>query len=171
MIQKHGFVIDKITNSIEQRKSGKSFDTDILAVTSEEVKTVLKKNGWVFNWKMEHKQQGHELYKLVVKGKESIEGLVSLEIMDSYIEMHLIETAPHNKGDNREFLGVAGNLVAFVCKMSFDLGFEGCVAFMAKTKLIGHYSETLGAKVIYGHERMGIFTEAAKKLVDSYYKK
>jgi hypothetical protein len=171
MVQTHGFVIDKITNSIEQRKTGKNFDTDILPVTSEEVKMILKKNGWVFNWKLEQKQQGHELYKLIVKGKESIEGLVSLEIMDNYIEMHLIETAPHNKGDNREFLGVAGNLVAFVCKMSFDLGFEGCVAFVAKTKLIDHYSETLGAKLIYGHERMGIFTEAAKKLVNSYYKK
>jgi hypothetical protein len=89
--------------------------------------------------------------------------------MDNYIEMHLIETAPHNKGINREFSGVAGNLVAFACKTSFDLGFEGFVAFTAKTKLIDHYAETLGAQLIYGHERMGIFTEAAKKLVDSYY--
>jgi hypothetical protein len=30
MRQRHGFVIDKLTNSIEQRKTGKSFDTDVL---------------------------------------------------------------------------------------------------------------------------------------------
>ena len=47
MLQRHGFVIDKLTNSIEQRKTGKSFDTDVLQVTPEEIKTILKKNGYL----------------------------------------------------------------------------------------------------------------------------
>lgn len=48
-----------------------------------------------------------------------------IEPMDGYVEMHLIETAPHNYGQSKQFLGVVGNLVAFACKVSFDLGFDG----------------------------------------------
>lgn len=84
--------------------------------------------------------------------------------------MHLIENAPHNYSANKKFAGIAANLVAFACKMSFDMGFEGFVAFTAKTDLIDHYAETLGAQSIYSSERMAIFTAAAKKLVNSYYK-
>jgi len=68
--------------------------------------------------------------------------------MDNYIEMHLIETAPHNYGQRKMYLGVAGNLVAFAFKMSFDLGFEGYVAFTSKTEIIQHYVDSLGATLI-----------------------
>jgi hypothetical protein len=61
-------------------------------------------------------------------------------------------------------------MVAFVCKRSFELGFEGFVAFTAKTSLVPHYIESLGAQVIYNKNLMGIFTPAAKNLVSSYYK-
>jgi hypothetical protein len=39
--------------------------------------------------------------------------------------MHLIESAPFNKGKNKVYAGVPGNLVAFACKLSFQRGFEG----------------------------------------------
>ena len=68
----------------------------------------------------------------------------------------------------KKYLGVAGNLVAFVCKVSFDLGFKGFVAFTAKTKLITHYQESLGAEVLFKN-RMAVATLAARKLVNSYY--
>lgn len=62
---------------------------------------------------------------MVLKGDDAIQGLISLERAENYIEMHLIETAPHNFGMAKKYAGVAGNLVAFACKISFDLGFEG----------------------------------------------
>ncbi len=83
--------------------------------------------------------------------------------------MHLLESAPHNWGQGKQHVGVAGNLVAFACKNSFDLGFDGHIAFTAKTRLIKHYIDTLDAEIIYGR-RLGIFTPAAKKLVNSYFK-
>jgi hypothetical protein len=111
------------------------------------------------------------LYKLVVPGDPAIQGLLSLEPIkgQQFIEMHLIELAPHNKGENRQYLGVARHLVAFVCKMAFEMGFEGFVAFTAKSRLIEHYQKALGASRLYGH-RMCVFTEAAKNLVNLYYK-
>jgi hypothetical protein len=84
--------------------------------------------------------------------------------------MHLIESAPQNFGFNKQYFGVAANLVAFTCKLSFELGFEGFVAFWAKTKLIDHYQKTLKAHLLKSPNRMGIFTGEAKYLVNSYYK-
>jgi hypothetical protein len=83
--------------------------------------------------------------------------------------MHLIESAPHNLGRRELYAGVPANLVAFSCKASFEAGYEGVVAFTAKTKLITHYKNTLGAQLLYGN-RMHIPEDAAKKLVNLYFK-
>lgn len=172
MQKRVGFIIDKLTNSIEEVATGKSLESEIILVSVDEIRKIHKKDGWLFNWKKEFTEPGRQLYKLVIAGDKTIQGLISLEpVTDQlYIEMHLIENAPHNYGANKKFAGVAANLVAFACKMSFDMGFEGFVAFTAKTDLIDHYAETLGAQSIYSPERMAIFTAAAKKLVNSYYK-
>jgi hypothetical protein len=84
--------------------------------------------------------------------------------------MSLIESAPHNFGKTKKYFGVAGNLVAFGCKLSFENGFEGYVAIKKKTKLIGHYEETLGAKLLYG-QKMELDTIASIKLIKDYYPK
>jgi hypothetical protein len=171
-MKSRGFIIDKITNSIEQISTGNSSETEIVLASVNEIRKVHKKDGWFFNWKKEFNEPGHQLYKLVLAGNNIIQGLISLEPVPDqlYIEMHLIENAPHNYGAQKQFAGVAANMVAFACKMSFDMGFEGCVAFTAKTDLVDHYTEALGAQSIYSYERMAIFTPAAKKLVNSYYK-
>jgi hypothetical protein len=169
-MQKQSFYIDKITESIEDASTGESYETDVTAVSAQDLKHILKKHGWRFNWKEEFKFKDRQLYKLVIKGNDVIQGMLSLQIAENYIEMHLIEAAPINYGKSKQHLGVAGNLVAFACKMSFDLGFDGFVAFTAKTQLIDHYINTLGAELIF-RNRMSISGNAAKKLVNSYYKR
>jgi hypothetical protein len=166
------FIIDKITNSIEDRITGESFQTILKPVTKEDLKIITKKNGWSFSWKKEYNEENRQIYKLLIVENPQIHGLISFEPLKSeqFIELHLIENAPHNFGANKQFLGVAANMVAFACKTSFELGFEGFVAFTAKTKLVKHYIETLGARLLFGNSRMGIFTEEAKILVNSYYK-
>jgi hypothetical protein len=66
------------------------------------------------------------------------------------------------------YYGVAGNLVAFACKCSFGHGFDGYVAFTAKTNLIEHYKKTLGA-VQFSPQRMMIQEPQAKILVSKYF--
>lgn len=83
--------------------------------------------------------------------------------------MNLLESASFNIGKNKLYEGVAGNLVAFSCKVSFQKGLEGYVAFVAKTRLIKHYEETLGA-YHFKNQRMIIKTEQAKRLVEKYFK-
>jgi hypothetical protein len=166
------FEVDKITNSIEEAANGKKHETEITPITAQEIKTILKKDGCSFNWKMEFNASDHQIYKLTVEGSPVIQGLISLEPKpdEFFIEMHLIESAPLSLGKDKKYVGIPGNLVAFACKMSFELDLEGYVAFTAKTNLVEHYIKTLGASVIYSNNRMCIFTEEAKNLVNSYDK-
>lgn len=164
------FVIDRLTNSIQNTISGDSFQTEISLFTLTDTKQITKKAGWHFNWKSELADNTKEVYKLtIVNNKDIIQGLLSLTKRPDHILMNLVESAPFNIGKNKLYEGVAGNLVAYACKLSFQYGFEGFVSFTAKTKLIKHYEKTLGAYHFGGH-RMIIPTESAEKLVEKYYK-
>lgn len=163
------FIIDKLTNSIENVVSGDSFATEISIVTAADLKPITKKAGWAFDWKWEFRQPEREVYKLtIVNSPAVIQGLICLEVKADHVYMHLVESAPFNKGRNKVYAGVPGNLVAFACRLSFQRGHEGNVAFFAKTKLIQHYIESLGATQIRG-ENMIIGTIAALKLINKYF--
>jgi hypothetical protein len=163
------FVIDKLTNSIENVQSGDNFPTEISLLTNAELKHVIKKNGWRFNWASEYKVPERDIYKLTIANNPNIiQGIISLEIKTDHVFMHLIESAPFNIGKQKTYFGVPGNLIAFACKLSFQRGNEGYVSFVAKTKLIDHYVESLGATNVGGH-LMVITTAAALKLIDKYF--
>lgn len=122
------FEVDKLTNSIENVKSGDSFPTEISLLTKVEVKELTKKNGWQFNWMSELKIPTREVYKLTITNNPNIiQGVVSLEVKADHVYMHLIESASFNIGKSKTYLGVPGNLVAFACKLSFQRGSEGYV--------------------------------------------
>ncbi|HEY4286959.1 MAG TPA: hypothetical protein VGN00_07655 [Puia sp.] len=164
------FEIDKLTNSIENVISRDSFRTEIALVTKEDVKAITKKNGWAFNWKFEFGQLGRDVYKLtIVDNPKVIQGLISLSVEIDHVYMHLIESAPFNKGRTKIYAGVPGNLVAFAGKLSFQRGGDGYVSFTAKTKLIDHYIKTLGA-VHFGGQKMILTKEASLRLIDLYFK-
>jgi hypothetical protein len=159
--------IDRLTNSIVNRISGDSFNTNVLQFQKSELRAFKKK--WKFDWAIELKEA--TVYKLVIcEYSEIVQGLISIEDEKGFVYMRLVETAPHNFGKNKVYEGVLGNLVAFACKISFEKGFDGFVAFDAKTNLINHYSKTLKAKLISG-SRMFIDTDAARYLVNTYFNK
>jgi hypothetical protein len=161
--------IDKLTNSIENIITGDSFQTDVSLIDTKDLKSITRKNGWLFNWKNEYKQPDRDVYKLTITGNpDIIQGLVSITEREDHVYMHLIESAPFNLGRNKVYLGVPGNLVAFVCRISFHRGFDGYVSFTSKTMLIEHYKKTLGAENVNG-QLMIITTEAALKLINKYF--
>jgi hypothetical protein len=163
------FEIDKITESIENAETGETLDTLVLPVTKADLEEVTKKNGWLFDWKAEFSEPEKQVYKLVTeKEQQTIHGMVSLEKLEDHVFMHLIESAPFNIGKTKKYLGVAGNLAAYGCKLSKDYGFGGVIAFISKTTLIPHYEKTLGA-VHLGGNRMGVFEANAQKLIDNYF--
>lgn len=164
------FLIDKLTNSIENLTTGDSFQTEVSLLTTSDLKSITKKNNWVFDWKGEFKQPEREVYKLTITGNPSIiQGLMSIEIKTDHVYLHLVENAPFNKGKSKVYAGVPGNLVAFACRLSFQRGHEGNVSFLSKSQLIEHYEKTLGA-FHFGGRIMIIETRAALKLIDRYFK-
>lgn len=164
------FVIDKLTNSIQNTITGDAFRTVVTRFTKKDLQNVTKKNGWNFNWRKELNNDCLEVYKLSIEENTAvIQGIVSFSVESDHIYMNLLESAPFNIGANKVYEGVAGNLVAFVCKTSFQRGYEGFVAFTSKTQLIEHYEKSLGAYHFGGH-RMIIPTHSAKKLVEKYFK-
>ncbi len=163
------FIIDKLTNSIENVQSGDSFPTDISLLMKEELKSINRKTGWRFNWTEEFKVPERDIYKLTIANNPAIiQGVISLEVKPDHVYMHLIESASFNIGKHKTYFGVRGNLVAFACKLSFQRGGEGYVSFIAKTKLIDHYIESLGA-VHFGGHLMVITTPIALKLINKYF--
>jgi hypothetical protein len=137
------FEIDKLTNSIENAISGEVFDTHISQI-SETRK--IKKSDWVFEWHSEIKSNSKSVYCLTtLNNQKIIQGLISITDKGDHIFMDLIESAKFNKGKGKFnkgkgklYKGVAGNLVAFACKTSFEKCNEGVESFIAKTQLIDH---------------------------------
>lgn len=164
------FVIDKLTDSIQNTISGDSFQTEISRVTRTDLKKVTTKAGWKFNWKQELENNNREVFKLtIINNPNIIQGLLSFTIKPDHLYMNLLESAPFNLGHKKLYNGVPGNLVAYACKVSFQNGFEGFVSFTAKTKLIEHYEKTLGA-YHFGNHLMIIQTQVAQQLINKYFK-
>ncbi len=158
--------IDKLTNSIESALTGEVFQTKFTKVSSKEI----KKDDWLFNWQIELKNKDNTVYKMTtVENKHIIQGLISLQKRDDYIYVSLVENAKFNRGKGKVYIGVGGNLFAFACKISKEIGYEGFVGFDAKTMLIEHYNKTLGAERAIG-QRMFISNTNADILINQYFK-
>jgi hypothetical protein len=162
------FEIDALTNSITNAISGEVFETEIVRFTSKD-KNQIRKADWVFDWHKELRNSSRKVYKLAtINNLSIIHGLISLSEEHDHIFMHLIESAKFNKSKNKLYNGVAGNLIAFSCKLSLENGYNGVVVFDAKSQLVKHYQLTLGAKLLY-RNRMYIDTAEAVKLIGKYF--
>lgn len=163
------FIVDKLTNSIENVVTGDSFATSVSVISQADLKNITKKNKWQFDWRTEYRQPEKDVYKLTIVNNQSIiQGLICLEIKSDHVYMHLVESAPFNKGESKMYSGVPGNLVAFACKLSFQRGHQGNISFFSKSQLVQHYIDTLGA-MHFGGRIMIINTVAALKLIQKYF--
>jgi hypothetical protein len=92
---------------------------------------------------------------------------------DPFLEVKISSLSPKMKRKaNRlakKYEGIGGNLFAFACKYSQEIGFDGVVAFFAKTNLIHHYSVTLRAS-LFKNQKMLIFKKDAEFLINKYFK-
>jgi hypothetical protein len=158
--------IDKLTRSIENALTGESFPTEVRPLTAAVAR---KLKGWAFEWGREAATPDRQVYQLTtVDNPTIIHGLISLEAKPDHVFMHLVESANFNKGSNKVYLGVLGNLVAYACRRSFELGHDGFVSFDSKSALKAHYKQTLGAQEL-GGLRLYLGTPAAVALVKQYY--
>jgi hypothetical protein len=93
----------------------------------------LIRDEWLFPWDKELYNTRHITYKLLVKGTEAIQGLISFEDDDGFVLIHYLETAPYNFNSKRGFK-VAPALISFACINSFQKGYDGFVCIHIKIK-------------------------------------
>ena len=160
--------IDKLTRSIEIRATGRVVSTSIILIAGADEMNLNR--GWRFDWSQELAMQERMIFKLIITAKpRKTEGLISLENRGDHVFVHLLESAPWNVGRTKKHLGVAGNLIAFACKSSKELGYSGLIAFLSKSALIHHYTQTLGARRINNKNLMFIEEDASQLLINRYF--
>lgn len=155
------------TGSIQHALTGEVFAASIDCAESTR-RSEIRAADWLFDWHSELCRRDRQVLKIALLNEPStVQGLVSLTDKGDHIYMHLIENVSWNKGKNKLYCGVAGNLFAAACKLSFDLKYDGIVSFVPKTQLIDHYQKALGAK-LFGPNRMFIDTREASVLIKQY---
>lgn len=153
-----------ITNRISQEQ----FQTAFFGITKDDLPR-LQKKFWSFDWKKEIKLADRVVYKLTTQENPAVvQGLISWSDLGDHIFVNLVESAVFNRGEDRLYQGVAGNLFAIVCQESCDRGYDGFVVFESKTKLLNHYRDLLGAQRLGNSVRMFVDTQAANQLIKLY---
>lgn len=80
--------------------------------------------GWQFNFNKHIKLPNSQTYVLVTEEKpDIIEGCLVFQMQDKVVPyLAYVEIAPHNKSKPKRYDFVAGCLIAYACKLSFDQG-------------------------------------------------
>jgi hypothetical protein len=129
--------------------SGKSFQVSIHPVVAEDYKSLTKRR-YFFDWKEE---RDREVYKLTIQDTSDILGLVSIDrIPDEWrIHIRLLTVSRENKGQDKLYQNIAGNLITFVSKIALrEYGELACVSLKPKEALARHYMDK------YGMNRTGL---------------
>ncbi|MDR0324785.1 MAG: hypothetical protein LBI19_01650 [Oscillospiraceae bacterium] len=162
-------VIDKLTPCLVESSTGKVLQTTFSLAAEHELSTLT--GGWLFDWTSDELRTTN-IYKLLIEGDDTIQGLVSTEVFRGAVYVHLAESAPHNRDASKKYIGVGGHLFAIAMKLSVVNGFGGYVFFDAKNmELVKHYTEMLGANRIRTrlHEyRMEVSEYNAQKVIEKY---
>jgi len=126
---------------IIETSTGKQHLVDILPVEMADFKR-FKRERYFFDWK---KEKNQEVYKLQINGLSDVLGLISLERIPEEWRIHirLLTVSKENKGKDKKFDKITGNLLAFVAKIALrEYGELACVSLRPKSQIARHYMET-----------------------------
>ncbi len=119
---------------------------------------------WKFDWTRRVRKA--EVFKLIApESPETVLGLVALVRRTDHVEVALLESRPDSVGDGKRFDGIAGCLLASAVRLSLRLGFDGCLALDAKTRLIKTFERDYGFSRLGQSQRMILEPLAAAALV------
>jgi hypothetical protein len=150
---------------IEDLKTGRLLSSEIVLVSLDDLESLGP--GWNFDWVLQASRS--ETYKLVASElPDDILGLMSIERREGYIEVKLLENSPSNVGKGKSIKGIAGSLLAFAARLSFDSGDDGVLTLISKSKLIEHYSKTYGFMRQGKGQKMILDTRASIELIATY---
>lgn len=163
--------IDQFTPCLVEKSTGKIVQTLFQKANKNELKG-LTRAGWNFNWS-DNDLSDCNIFKLVIPGDDRIQGLIAIKDYkrDRAIYVKLAESAPHNRGKNKQYQGAGGHLFAIAAYESMKQGYGGFMFMDAKnTALVEHYQKTLNAKFLGRPHpyRMFVDEESAQALLKIY---
>ncbi len=132
--------------NIVEVSTGKIYPIEILPIENTDYKLLLKTR-YFFDWKKERDQ---EIYKLVMAGKNDIQGLISVERVPSEWRIHirLLTVSKENKGKGKNFDKIAGNLITHGAKIAVaEYGELACVSLRPKSSIAQHYIDKYNMNV------------------------
>lgn len=151
---------------LEDKLTGERLPAVISRLSTEEAALLDMSNRFDFEWR---RQLQFEVYGIRLEGSEEIIGLISLECQPKNlaIEIKLIANAKEHLGSKKRYDRIAGSLIAFACKKSFDFNFDGYVYLKPKTSIIRHYRQK------YGFSDTGNYlfsdTSNSKQIINEYH--
>ncbi len=147
-------------------RSGETYPVSFLALQPYDIEDQMQDWNDSFDWTVYFGHRGVEVYKMVIRGNDVIQGVIALERKEDHVWVHLIESLPDER---KEFDLIGEHLLAIACKRSMELGLDGVVAFQSKTRsrLMMYYINDVGA-AHFGGGLMVIEEPVAKRLVMLY---
>lgn len=125
---------------------GKKYKVEIEPVQANDYKSITKSR-YFFDWKEE---QSQEVYKLKIVESSDILGLVSVERIPEEWRIHirLITVSKENKGSDKEYENIAGNLITFISKIAVrEYGELACVSLKPKGAIAQYYIDKFGMNI------------------------
>lgn len=132
--------------NIVEVSTGSIYQVEVVSVEKNDYK-LLTKSRYFFDWK---KEKNHEVYKLILKDSNEILGLLSLErvIEEWRVHIRLLTVSKENKGNEKKYDKIAGNLIAFAAKIAVtEFGQLACVSLRPKRQIAQHYIHKYKMKI------------------------
>ena len=111
------------------------------------VSKYISKGRYFFDWTEE---KDRELYKLRIIDSNDILGLVSIERIPSEWRIHirLLTVSKENKGGDKKYKNIVGNLITYVSKIAVKEYAElACVSLKPKGVIAQHYINKYGMNI------------------------
>jgi hypothetical protein len=129
---------------IVHTKTGVIETVEIREAQPEDIRKLTKVT-FAFNWLKESKTA--KIFVLNIQGQHDILGAVSFNTVpqEFRIEINVLASSIENVGKTKMYAGIAGCLLAYICRLSVLLfGENACVSLVPKTKLREHYITEYG---------------------------
>ena len=145
--------------------TGEKRKVEIEPVENSDYKAITKTK-YFFDW---GKEKGYEVYKLRLKDTRGILGLISIERISEEWRIHirLITVSKENKGSDKIFESIAGNLITFISKIAVrEYGELACVSLKPKEAIAPHYINKFGMNIT--GMTLSVEIEEILKLINTY---
>ena len=165
--------VDEFVPCLKDAETGEIVETEVRKISDKSILSeCTEENGWAFPWNTP--PENYDIYSLNVKNSNIIEGLIALKPDEKYWGVHMLwgNSAPHNLGKNKKYIGVGGHLFAIAAKVSIDNGYGGFIfADAANKELFDMFIEKYGAtpySTVNRPYRFAFEEDALRRILETY---